>query len=199
MCNNVNKYIEYVLSNFAKDFFKEKIYKLDINNDYSKEIKKIIIDPVVYETEEWINKNAILENEKANWKEMHLKYYRKQPCLPTSSNLQVYIPDIKINSLLDAVQGYKGAHDFLKTIENSDLDNFCTEIQIKLNYEHKKEYDDFVEQIKKKLDIPSNQELLEKYPKEKVSKKLTLNRRACEDPKFFNLFKEKFIEAYLSK
>ena len=173
-------YIEYLTAKFAVDFFKNKILELDNDEIYTRNNIKTIVDPEYYKSDEWISKDEKLNQEKLNWKDLHKNYYREQPCLPSSSDLEIFIPNIEIVDCQNAVQGYKASNEFLKSIPNSDLDQFCTEIQIKLNYEHKEEYDKFVEEMKKKLKIPSKEYLMENHSIEISKKRLALNRAHSE-------------------
>lgn len=187
------RYIEYVTAKFAVNFFKNKILELDNNETFTKNNIKIIIDPEYYESNEWISKDEKLKQEKLNWKDLHKSYYREQSCLPSSSDLEIFIPDIVITDCANAVQGYKASNEFFKSIPNSDLDKFCTETQIKLNYEHKEEYDKFVEETKKKLGIPSKEFLMKNHSIEISKKRLSLNRAHSETSEYFDLFMKEFL------
>lgn len=181
-------YFKYIAANYAKELFKNKIIELDKENIYTKvnevedvDLKLFQITKLQYE--ESNAKNIALANaEKDQWKHEHLHYYRIQPSLPTSTIYKhlFVLPDNL--SLDDAVQGYKLCNEILKSIDNSELDKYCIETKLMLNYEYRDEYRKAMDEIDDKYGILTDSKIKEKLPKVKVNKvRISMNRQKCSD------------------
>lgn len=205
----MNIYEKYVTANKAKEFFKQLIIKLDESHKYY----KISSEPVYYVSEEDLEKYKIenyereiqlIKNEIKEWRAEHKDYYRIQPCLPSSCWIDHIILSINTDNinitLEEAVQGYKKANEELKKIQNSDLDEYCTETKPMLNYEHKEEYNKFVSSLYEKYNVPTDSKLKEILPKTIVKNpgRLSLDRSPCINPcsynSFFNIVNNKIAE-----
>ena len=210
--NKRTPYFNYVFANAAKEYFKNKIDQYDKEGTFMRRtevegIRTEVIDKAkaLYRA---IFKNQLekIDAEKENWKKEHADYYRQQTCLPSSSYVQTIIDEINneldsrlkkfesddINDLLDfAIQGYKAANEMLKNIPNSDLDKYCTEIRPMLNIEHKEDWTNFTASLPEKYGIPTEEEYIESIhlPVETIVKKrLSLNRKPCENGTAFGLY-----------
>ena len=137
---------------------------------------------------------AQLEVKKQEFKTTH---HEEQLCLPSSSELcQVIMDrmskcDISL-SLEECVQGYKAASEALKAILNSDLDQYCIEVKIMLNVEHKEEYDQFVKRTMEELKIPTRADFVNRlvtefgFPEQSITRsRLCLDRSKCHDASAF--------------
>lgn len=189
-----NPFFLYTVANFAKEHFKNKIVELDKGHIYNKKREDIIINPDYYKTKEFQEKNYLLEEAKEKWKKEHIHYYRQQPCLPSTKicNIFCYIPSS--TTLEEAIQGYKAANELLNSIPNSDLDPYCVETRLMLNYEHKEEYDTFIKETKKKLGFIDEEELIKYYPLTTIKYRLSLDRSKCANIEPLNKFINNFIK-----
>lgn len=201
--NKTDFYTKYVIANFAKEFFKSKIKELDVNHEYNR-ITGCVMEVAREDVDKWKEEN-ISEETKAKyesllkeWRDEHKDYYRMQPCLPSSENFAKFEPEEKNFeglTLNDAIQGYKAANETLKTIKNSDLDEYCIEIKPMLNYEHRQEYNDFVASLKSKLGIPTDDEIKRLLPEKEITKyRISLDRKPCEDASNMDLYAEIFLK-----
>lgn len=189
-------YLRYIAGNFAKDYFKGKIEKLDTSNIYIKVQEVQDIDPadVEKEKDKYKPQMKLVEDELKAWRDKHKDYYRMQPSLPTSSIYSEFIPDISC-SLEEAVQGYKGSNALLKLITNNDLDKFCIETKPMLNAEHKEEYNNTKQFFKDYYKIPSDEDIKNSLTKKNIVKsRLSLNRQPVENEALINKFLEEFTE-----
>lgn len=190
-----NIYFKYLIANDAKKFFKAKISSLDVDHNFMRENIVEDVDPNSFEIAKlkYYEKNSeairLANEEKEKWKDEHKHFYRMQPSLPSSvkySNLFNF--DINL-SLNEAIQGYKLANEVLKSINNSNLDPWCTELKPMLNYEHRDEYNKAMENINKKFNILSDKEIKKTLPLVKVTKtRLSLDRQKCNDPSAFKSY-----------
>lgn len=192
----MNTYFKYISANFAKDFFKKQIEKLDKENVYFRKAETQDIDPKDFENEKnkYKDKMKKVEEELKIWRENHKKYYRMQPSLPTSSIYSDFcLKEIDDLTLEEAIQGYKAANEILKTIKNEDLNQYCTELKPMLNYEYKEEYKLEVERLKRLYDIPSDEEIKASLPIKTIIKtRLCLDRQKCINNSKFDLFIKEF-------
>lgn len=194
-------YLRYILFNYTKDFFKRAISILDINNDYLKVRYEEDVDSEYFKTikNNYYNENIKafqkIEKEKKSWMENHMDFYRMQPCLPSKSNYNFLFKKLENNfdlivskmTLTEAIQGYKASNEQLKTIENKDLDKYCSESKPMLNYEHRDEYNTAIKEIYKKYNIMTDDELRESCSKTNVKKtRLSLDRSKCKDFSYLN-------------
>lgn len=205
----MNIYEKYVFNNLEKEYLKNKIYEID-NNLNDKEVSKgiyvatttkTIINPELFKglNEELTLLKEKLENEKLNFKEIHKNYYRQQISLPSSDYYRSIINDkigpyTKNYSLEEIVDAYKYCNQELKNIKNEDLNEYCTEIREMLNYEHREEYNNFIENTKNKLGIPSDEELIKNYPYNKITKRIKTNRIKVENSLLYDNLYNKYEE-----
>ena len=181
-------YFKYIAASYAKDFFKNKIQELDQDNTYMRVREVEDVDPETFEKakEDYkINfaKLIVLANAEIHkWQEDHNSYYRMQPSLPSSSKY-AYLFDLDLDvTLEEAIQGYKSANEALKSIDNSQLDKYCTELKPMLNYEHRDEYEKFKKEIYTKYGLLSDSEIKETLKKVKIFKtRLSLDRTKCNN------------------
>ena len=194
-------YLKYLVANYFKDFFKNAINILDLNNDfmhirYEEDVTK---EDFLKAKEEYYNRNIEsfekFKKEKENFYNEHKDYYRIQPCLPPSSNYNFLFDYLNNNfntiienlTLENCIQGYKASNEILKSIDNKDLDKYCTEAKPMLNYEHRDEYNNFIDSLYKKYNLLTDSEIKESCPKNRIKKtRLSLNRSKCEDFSIFN-------------
>lgn len=197
----LSPYLDYVIANFAKEFFKEKILKLDKNGLY---VKRTIVEEVPkedldFELSKFSKENNELSSRKKEWANNHKDYYRIQTCLPSSNIFQKLLPSITILSAEDAVQGYKRSNEILKLIPNTSLDEYCIEKRPMLNYEHREEYNNFVVEQQKILKIPTTEELLNSLLKKSVEKtRISLDRSKCVNNEFYENYQNSFIQNLLN-
>ena len=203
-----NPYFNYILLNQASEFFKHKIKKNDTNNLYYRMTTKLEVstDRInAFKEENFASELKSIEEDKKNWRDKHLSFYRIQKCLLSISDdivpLSISLNDsINFEDLNLYIQGYKAANQKLKEINNSDLDKYCIDSKPMLNYEHKEEYNNFVNELYSKYNIPSNEEIREQLePKNEIKYRLCLDRSKCYDftpfELYYNLMKNKIIEA----
>lgn len=203
-----NPYFLYIAANQANEFFKHKIKKNDLQHEFYRVNEKIEVstDRInSYKEENFKPELEAIENEKKNWRDKHLSYYRIQKCLPSIS-VDIVPLSISLNDVINFkdinmyIQGYKASSEILKGIDNSSLDKYCIDSKTILNYEHKDEYNSFIKELNEKYKIPSNEEItfiLE--PKTELKYRLCLDRSKCSNFDYYNhyikLIKDKIIEA----
>lgn len=192
-------YSEYLLGNWAVEFFKDKIQKLDVENIYNRKSETLGMDPKDVKafklSPEYCDKEAQWKILMKEWQMDHQNYYRTQPCLPSSpllDNFTLSYPDI---SLEEAIQGYKAAKELLKSISNESLNPYCVEMRPMLNAEHREEYQKYSNMIKKKIGMPTDEEINSMLPEKKCIKyRLSLNRQKSDNPLPMNHFRQEANE-----
>ena len=173
-------YFDYIIANSAKSFFKEKLEEIDVENKYVKanyilDINKEKLDSIKESDVNYKEAVSNVENDLKIWRENNRSFYRMQPSLPSSKIFNVCIPilDLKNVTLDGFVQAYKAAGEMLKTIPNSSLDIYCTELKPMLNQEHKGAYEKVKEDLRKLYKVPSDEDLISSYNLQKETIKKT--------------------------
>lgn len=187
-------YMQYIVANKIKEFFKQNIERLDKVGDYSKiraveEVTKESFDNAM---KQYSKQMSLVENGMEQWKLAHPDYYRQQMSLPSSKEVvgEVNLDFLNlIFTLEESIQGYKMANEIIKELNNSGkLDKFCICTKEMLNYEHRVEYNKEKERLMKVYGVPSKEELLAKLPKETVIKRrMSLSRSKSDNSKPFEL------------
>lgn len=205
-CNN--PYFLYITANQANEFFKHKIKENDLDHKFYHVNTKLEVsmDRINnYKKENFKSELESIENEKKNWRDKHLSYYRIQKCLPSISDDIVPL-SMSLNDLINFedinmyIQGYKASSEILKGIDNSSLDKYCTDSKPMLNYEYRDNYNNFINELNKKYKIPSNEEIASILePINETKFRLCLDRSKCYNFDFYNryieLIKDKIIKA----
>ncbi len=193
----ITPYLSYVITNFAKDFFKRKIALTDVSGVFYRKtvVKGVEKEAVDAELSRFATELEELEARKLQWRVDNPDYYRQQVCLPSSEGLRIYIPNVEDLhfDLDDCIQGYKNANSMCASF-GSSLDRYCTEKRPMLNLEHKPEYDAFVESQREALGIPTRTELEAELPKTDVVKaRLCLDRTKATNIKSASVFTQAFL------
>ena len=207
--NHPNILSTYIMANTASDLFLNNLKEKDIDHKYNKITgeAEVFSDDLSKTAEklyelmirdgfpDYINE---IESKKLELKQSHPEWWREQVCLPNTSFIY---KDYKIINLLnniiknlsieECIQGYKASKEILKFISNDELTPFCIDSKIMLNYEFKEEYDNELNKIKERYNIPNKKEWIEslKLPKIKINKtRLCLDRQPCNNLDSFELF-----------
>ena len=194
-------YLHYMFANSFKEFFKQKIYAMDVDRQFSRlrfeeGYSDLVKNQLKAEYEKkYEDQLAALRLWQMEMQKVHPDWYRMQPCLPTDNAwhhafaefAKGYGDDL---TLEQCVQGYKACNEILKEVDNSTLDDFCICTKPMLNYEHRDDYNLEKTEKMENLQLPDlktfSDRQVEKYPekyaKENLPKfRLALNRAKCED------------------